>query len=53
MTMEIIKDLTTTKRMNEIISQQLLSSARGIKIQRTQKALIEVTKDNKKFDTVN
>ena len=42
----------TVKKTSEITSEQVLVWARRAEAQRTQKALIEVTKDNKEFDTI-
>ena len=49
---EIIQVLTAVKKTKEITKEKVLAWARRADMQRTQKALMEVTKDNKDFNTI-
>ena len=49
---KIIRELTATKRPNEIASEQVLCLARRVEAQRAQKAILEATK-GREFNTVN
>ena len=42
---EIIKELTTLQKTNEVTSNQVLCSARRAEVQRAQKAILDVTKE--------
>ena len=47
---EIIRELTTIEKTNEITSEQILAWTRRVEAQRAQKVLIAVIKENKEFD---
>ena len=50
---EIIEELTTVEKTSDITSKQALAWVRRVKALRVQKLLIEATKDNKAFSTMN
>ena len=45
--------MTKIKKTNEIASEEVLSWSRKVKVPRAQKALIQVTNDNKEFNAIN
>ena len=49
---EIIKELITIEKTNEITSKQVLGWTRRVEAQRVQKAVPEATKESKDFDAV-
>ena len=49
---EIIRELTTFKKISEVTSKQVLAWARRVEAQRVWKAIIKATKEGKKFDTL-
>ena len=50
---KIIRALAAIKMPDEITSQQVLCWARRVEAQRAHKAILDVTKETKEFDTVN
>ena len=47
----IIWKLTAANKTSEIASEQLLAWTRKMKVQTTEKAIMELTKENKEFDS--
>ena len=52
MTIEIIKESTILKDMNEVTSEQVLGWTKGIQAQRSQKVMLESLKEMNVFDMV-
>ena len=49
---DIIREWTAIKKTNEVTSEQVLAWTRRMEAQRTQKTLIEATKENKDFNAM-
>ena len=48
---EIVRELTTIPKTNGSTSEQVLSGARRVRMQRAQKVILDATKESKGFDT--
>ena len=49
---KIIRDITKVKLTNESNREEGLSCARRVVVQKSQKAILDVTKESKEFDTI-
>ena len=49
---EIMRGLTAVRNTNEITSEHILCWARRVRVQRVQKAILDVKKGSKEFDAI-